>query len=209
MPSAFLYAGLGPELTAYGVDVDAGTLTRGAAVTLPANVQYAWPHASRQVLYVASSDGVGGRTHHLTALRIDQSSGTLSPHGPAIPLPARPIHICTDAPSRHVLVAFNNPAALRVYTVNADDTLSDERPQPEALDPGIFPHQVRVTADNALAILVARGNDPANGKPEDPGALKVFRYDDGLLREEVSVAPNGGYGFGPRHLDFHPSKPWA
>jgi len=25
----------------------------------------------------------------------------------------------------------------------------------------------------------------------------------------VSVAPGGGYGFGPRHLDFHPSKPWV
>ena len=30
----------------------------------------------------------------------------------------------------------------------------------------------------------------------------------GVLRDEVSIAPNGGYGFGPRHLDFHPSKPW-
>ncbi|HEX3416382.1 MAG TPA: beta-propeller fold lactonase family protein, partial [Stellaceae bacterium] len=27
--------------------------------------------------------------------------------------------------------------------------------------------------------------------------------------DEVSVAPNGGYGFGPRHLDFHPAKPWV
>ena len=29
-----------------------------------------------------------------------------------------------------------------------------------------------------------------------------------MLTNEVSVAPNGGRGFGPRHLDFHPSKPW-
>jgi len=28
------------------------------------------------------------------------------------------------------------------------------------------------------------------------------------LSNEQSVAPDGGYGFGPRHLDFHPSKPW-
>ena len=26
---------------------------------------------------------------------------------------------------------------------------------------------------------------------------------------EVSVAPDGGFGFGPRHLDFHPAKPWV
>ena len=23
------------------------------------------------------------------------------------------------------------------------------------------------------------------------------------------MAPSGGYGFGPRHLDFHPTKPWV
>lgn len=23
------------------------------------------------------------------------------------------------------------------------------------------------------------------------------------------VSPNGGYGFGPRHLDFHPTMPWV
>ena len=39
--------------------------------------------------------------------------------------------------------------------------------------------------------------------------MKVFRYRDGLLTDEVSVAPNGGYGFGPRHLDFHPTRPWV
>ena len=30
----------------------------------------------------------------------------------------------------------------------------------------------------------------------------------GVLRDEISIAPNGGYGFGPRHLDFHPSRSW-
>src|SRR5262245_20429371 len=73
----------------------------------------------------------------------------------------------------------------------------------------MFGHQVRVTNNNRLAILVTRGNDPAGGKPEDPGALKVFNFNKGLLTNEVSVAPNGGYGFGPRHLDFHPSRPWV
>src|SRR6202035_5133157 len=54
-----------------------------------------------------------------------------------------------------------------------------------------------------------RGHDPAGPKPEDPGALKLFGFKDGVLSNAQSVAPNGGYGFGPRHLDFHPSKPWV
>jgi 6-phosphogluconolactonase (cycloisomerase 2 family) len=143
----------------------------------------------------------------VNAFRID-AAGALTPHGSPIPLPARPIHLTTDIPSEYVLVAFNNPSALRVYRINGDATLGEEVQQPGAIDAGIFAHQVRVTANNRLVILVTRGNDAAAGKPEDPGALKVFRFENGLLTRAVSVAPQGGYGFGPRHLDFHPSRPW-
>jgi 6-phosphogluconolactonase (cycloisomerase 2 family) len=209
-----LYASVGPTLTHYDVDVPGAEMSRRNSVTLPANVQYAWPHVSRQYLYVASSNsapglgGVVGDQHHVSAFRID-GSGALTPHGQPIPLPSRPIHMTTDMPSEYVLVAFNNPSAIRVYRINRDATLGEEVPQPGAIDAGIFAHQVRVTANNRLAILVTRGNDPARDKPEDPGALKVFHFANGLLTNGVSVAPNGGYGFGPRHLDFHPSQPWV
>ena len=209
-----LYASVGPTLTHYDVDVQGAELSRRNAVTLPANVQYVWPHVSRQYLYVASSNsapglgGVVGDQHHVSAFRID-AAGALTPHGQPIPLPSRPIHLTTDIPSEYVLVAFNNPSALRVYRINGDATLGEEVQQPGAIDAGIFAHQVRVTANNRLAILVARGNDPMGGKPEDPGALKVFHFKNGLLTNAVSVAPDGGYGFGPRHLDFHPSQPWV
>jgi 6-phosphogluconolactonase (cycloisomerase 2 family) len=209
-----LYASVGPELTQYDVDVAAAALVRRGTVTLPANVHYAWPHASGRYLYVASSDsapgaGSAGDRHHVTAFRVDKDSGALTPHGQSIPLPTRPIHMTTDIPSDHVLVAFSNPSALRVYRVNPDATPGDEVRQPGPIDAGIYGHQVRVSPDNRLAILVTRGHDSAAGRPEEPGALKVFQYRDGLLTGEVSVAPNGGYGFGPRHLDFHPSKPWV
>ena len=209
-----LYASVGPTLTHYDVDVSGAELSRRGSVTLPANVQYAWPHASRQFLYVASSNsapglgGVVGDQHHVSAFHIE-ASGALMPHGQPIPLPSRPIHLTTDVPSEYVLVAFNNPSALRVYRINPDGTLGGEVQQPGAIDPGIFAHQVRVTPNNRLAVLVARGNDPGRDKPEDPGALKVFHFKDGHLTNGVSVAPNGGYGFGPRHVDFHPSQPWV
>ena len=141
--------------------------------------------------------------------RIDQASGALTPHGAAVRLPTRPIHISTDIPSAHLLVAFNNPSAVRVYRINQDFTVGDEVRQPGAIDAGIYAHQVRVTPDNRLAILVTRGNEGTPTSAEDPGALKVFEYKDGVLAKEVSIAPNGGKGFGPRHLDFHPTKPWV
>jgi len=30
-----------------------------------------------------------------------------------------------------------------------------------------------------------------------------------VLSNLRKIQPNGGYGFGPRHLDFHPTKPWV
>ena len=209
-----LYASVGPELTHYDVDVEAATLTRRGTVALPANVHYCWPHVSRPILYAASSDsasGVGGfvgSNHHVTALAIDPS-GALSPLGDPRPLPTRPIHITTDIPSDHILVAFSNPSGLKVYRTGSDGAPGAEVAQPEKMDPGIYAHQVRVSSDNRKVILVARGHDAVGSKPEEPGALKVFDYRGGNLTGEVSVAPGGGYGFGPRHLDFHPTKPWV
>ena len=210
-----LYASVGPELTHYEVDVEGAALTRQGTVSLPANVHYVWPHASRRFLYVASSNstpGIGGPVgteHHVTALRIDPKSGALSPHGAPIELPTRPIHMTTDIPSRHILVAFSNPSGLNVYRINPDGTPGEEVEQDEAVLPGIYAHQVRVRLDNRKVILVARGHDETDRSDEEPGALLVFDYENGQLTGEVPIAPNGGYGFGPRHLDFHPTQPWV
>jgi 6-phosphogluconolactonase (cycloisomerase 2 family) len=208
-----LYANVGADLMHYDVDVAGAELIKQATVALPAGVQYAWPHVSRRYLYVATSSsapgyGTAGTEHHVTAFSIDPASGALTPHGAPIRLPARPIHISTDIPSEYILVAFNNPSAVRVYRINKDFTPGEEVKQPGPIDAGIFAHQVRVTPDNRLAILVTRGNETTLTKPEDPGAMKDFEYKDGVLTNEVSIAPNGGKEFGPRHLDFHPTKPW-
>jgi 6-phosphogluconolactonase len=208
-----LYANVGADLTRYEVDVAGAELIKKETVTLPAGVQYAWPHASKRYLYVATSSsapsyGPQGTDHHVTALAIDPANGALTPHGAPIRLPTRPIHISTDIPSEYILVAFNNPSAVRVYRINEDFTPGEEVQQPTPIDAGIFAHQVRTTPDNRLTILVTRGNEGTPTKAEDPGALKVFDYKNGLLTNELSIAPNGGKAFGPRHLDFHPSKPW-
>lgn len=207
-----VYASVGPQLVHYDVDVEGAALVKREPVMLPAKVQYAWPHASGQYLYVASSNGgprSTGDKHYANALRIDPASGALKLHGKPISLASRPIHITTDIPAAHALIAYNNPSGVTVHRINADGTLSEGLKQPGPLDAGIFAHQIRVSASNDTAILVTRGNNAAAGKPEDPGALKLFDYKDGVLTNRASIAPEGGYGYGPRHLDFHPSRPWV
>ncbi len=58
-------------------------------------------------------------------------------------------------------------------------------------------------------LLVTRGNDAKGSKAEDPGAIKTFAFENGALRNLASIAPGNGLGFGPRHLDFHPTEPWV
>ncbi len=211
--TTIVYASVGPKLTRYDIDVEAATLTARESVEVAANVQYVWPHASRRFLYVASSDsaaGMGpiGTNHYVTAFRIAPGTGALEQHGAPIRLPHRPIHMATDVPSEHVLVAFNNPGGIRVYQILPDGTLGSEVAQSDGIDPGVFPHQVLATPDNRLVLLIARGHDANTERGEVPGALKVFDYAAGMLSNEQSIEPNGGYGFGPRHLDFHPTRPW-
>ena len=90
------YASVGPELSLYDVDIADATLQKRATVTLPANIQYAWPHRSKRFLYVVSSSGgpgVAGDKHLANAFRIDPASGALQPHGEPQNLPSRPIHV--------------------------------------------------------------------------------------------------------------------
>ncbi|MBI4188984.1 MAG: beta-propeller fold lactonase family protein [Betaproteobacteria bacterium] len=210
-----LYASVGPELTHYDVDAEGAALIKRGSVMLPANVQEAWQHASKRFLYVISSNRVHrgnrtlGDTHHLAAFRIEPATGALQAHGTPMALRHRPIHMTTDLPSENVLIAYSNPSGVSVHRINRDGTVGEEVVQPGSLDTGIYPHQIRVAPSNRLVILVTRGHDTDGAKAEEPGALKVFDYKDGLLTNKVSIAPGGGYGFRSRHLDFHPSQPWA
>jgi 6-phosphogluconolactonase len=215
-----LYAAVGPDLTQYDVDVDGAALVKRGTLALPANVQEATQHPSKQYLYVAWSNGgpsnlpqggpaPSGNQHGLSALRIDPASGALLPHGQPAPLPSRPIHVTSDIPGTHVLAAYSDPSGMTVHRIEADGTIGSQVKQPAALDVGIYGHQVRVDPSNEFVILATRGNGPTPTRPEDPGALKLFSYMDGLLANRISIAPGGGYNFQVRHLDFHPSRPWV
>ena len=210
------YASVGPELTLYELDVDGAMLARRSSVRLPADVQYAWPHPTRRYFYVASSNGQPGGgdaskgdTNVASAYRVDPATGALAPHGQPRMLPSRPIHISVDGAGEYALIAYNDPSNVTVHRLNKDGTLGEEVSQPTKPDAGIYAHQIRTTPSNRTALLVTRGNNAAGGKPEDPGAIKVFAFNDGMLSKLASIAPGNGLGFGPRHLDFHPTQPFV
>jgi 6-phosphogluconolactonase len=206
-----LYVSVARELTHYDLDVDNGALIKRSPLTLPYNVQYVWPHPTAPFLYAVCSNGgplERGDAHCAIALRIDQLSRALSVHGTSVPLFARPIHVSVDRAGKHLLTAYNDPSSVTVHRLDPDASIGAQVKQHVEPGTGIYAHQVMVAPSDKTVIVVARGNDAADSRPEDPGALKVFSYAEGQLGPVATVAPNGGYGFGPRHLDFHPSKPW-
>jgi 6-phosphogluconolactonase (cycloisomerase 2 family) len=213
------YASLGPRLIQYGLDVTGATVRPKSVTDLPANLQYAWPVAAKRLLYVVASNsqppsgptGMAGsnKKHYAMVFRVG-AGGSLHAHGAPKLLPVRPIHCCTDVSGRYLLVAFNIPSMIHVFSLNGDGTIGDEVAQEPGLDFGIYAHQVRATPSGKTVALCSRGNDARPGKAEDPGYIEVFGFRDGKLSNLQKLAPGGnGIGFGPRHLDFSPDGRFA
>ncbi len=209
---AVFYQSIGPELARYDIDVDGAALIRRDSVTTPGtNVQYVWPHPSKRFLYVVSSDGgpgtIPGTRHVATAFRIDPASGALAPHGdPHRCRRGRCIAASTvGRVSAHRLqlseqhygpshqggrhARRTGPAARKTRRRNFCASGPDHTGQPDG-DHGDARQQ------------------PESNKPEDPGALKVYAFKDGVLSNLASIQRGNGLGFGPRHFDIHPSQPW-
>src|SRR5258708_989740 len=142
-------------------------------------------------------------------LRTRRVRGSARPQGEPQSLPCRPIHPSLARSGEYLLTAYNDPSNVTVHRINGDGSVGERVSQPDKLDAGIYGHQIRTTPGNQTAILVTRGNNAAGGKLEDPGALKLFGFKRGALTNLASIAPGTGLGFGPRHLDFHPSQPWV
>jgi 6-phosphogluconolactonase len=133
---AVYYAAVGSDLALYGMNVDDATLEKRSTITLPGNVQYAWPHPSRQFFYVVSSGGgpgVARDKNFANAFRIDPATGALTPHGQPVILPSRPIHTSVDT-GAYLLTAYNEPSSLTVHRINRDGTLGERVNQPNTLD---------------------------------------------------------------------------
>src|SRR6185436_10071528 len=122
-----LYSAVDDEVTHFDVDVDAATLTRRSSIRVPSYVQEGWAHPSREYLYLTTSNrgpGLKADVNHVSAYRIDPSSGRLVPHGRPKPLPHRAVTVCIDPSGHFAINAHNLPkSGLTVHRINADGTL--------------------------------------------------------------------------------------
>lgn len=212
MPS--LYSGVGTLLTHYQLDVDTLETVETGTVKLPDRIQYAWPHATLPLVYVACADrdvDPALMRYSFCVVALDDEGG-LSLLGEPVQAPGRPIHVSTDPAGRYLLTAYDKAPGVSVHRLAPDGAIGDPIPTDPGLEYGIWPHQIRVTPDGAHATLIARGHSGNGAHPAAPGAIRLLGFDDGLLTNLDAVDMTGAPMlpvFNPRHLDFHPSLPLA
>ena len=91
--------------------------------------------SSRGASYGATAAAAGQlASHGLTAFKVDEASGELTPDGSPAPLRSRPIHLTTDVNGMHVLVAYNDPSGVSVHRLEPDGRIGAEVMQTSALD---------------------------------------------------------------------------
>jgi 6-phosphogluconolactonase len=218
--STIVYSSLGREMLVFALDLSSGALTQLQSLMMPETIQYAWPNRARTMLYVVTSGSgpmakVKVPTHFVQAFSI-LPTGALAPFQPPVRLGNRPLHLTLDRAEEHLLLAYNDPPDVTVHRIMPDGAIGDAVEQ-QPLDFGTTVHQVRVTPPGTIAIVPACAHHETGAIA---GSVGIFSYRDGKLSalarihgDPARAAPwvgvrHGAHGFAPRHVDFHPTKPW-
>jgi 6-phosphogluconolactonase len=214
-----VYAGVGNSLRVFGMDTKTGELTpRQAVADLAGVVQYVAVHPAGTSLYVACSETPPPKDRPpataVYAFAIDRSTGAIAQIGEPFTRLPRAIHATVDNSGRYLLLAHNVTESATVLRLNPDGSLGEPVKQPEEPEHlGFLAHQIRVDPSNKWAIVSVRGDEEkvqVDGKqkktePEKTGHLVLFAFDDGVLTKRHAV--DFPSHLGPRHIDFHPTKP--
>ena len=114
-------------------------------------MQEGWLHPTGRYLYVGLGAIAGtseakssGEKGGVTAFRVDSTTALWNPMARLLQLISRPVYITGDITGTHILVAYNDPSGIAVYSIAPDGTVSTEVKPAGPLDVGVYGHQVRV-----------------------------------------------------------------
>lgn len=208
---ANLYSAIDNQITHFHLNLINGQLTKKLTVQVSEKVQYAWFHPTLKLLYISTSNGgprVLSDSNYLSVFKI-HADGSIEAIGLKNDLPNRAVHLSINQVGNYVINAHNFPSSsVSIHSLDSNGNIKGSIIQNSNIDLGIYPHQVMCFPLTTSILIVDRGFNPQNGQNERPGALRTFAFNDGQLISKQVIAPNEGFGFGPRHIDFHPSNSW-
>ncbi len=197
--------GHGEGISVYRVDAASGTWTH--VQLLPGIVNPSFLTLDRRHRFLYSAHGDGGEA---TAFQIDPQSGHLRLLNRQSTGGKNGVRLIVDPTNRFLVVANYSSGTVAVLPLNPDGSLgplSDLVSLPG--QPG--PHRSRQDASHPHDTVFDRGGRFV--AVPDLGLDKVFVYKLDVARGKL-VANDPPFvtarpGAGPRHVDFHPSKPYA
>ncbi len=197
----------GKGIGVYRVDASSGSFSTWSLVEVfesIANPGYVALDGKQRFLYASHGDGdtvsayaIDAQTRRLKFLNQQPSSGDNGPH------------LVVDPSDQYVVVA--NGPGIAALPINQDGSLA---PSTDAVVPpgkegpykreqglGAHPHQVVFDPAGRFLVSPDKGED----------ATHIYRLDlaSGKLVPNDPPFVKSRYGAGPRHLSFHPSRPFA
>jgi 6-phosphogluconolactonase len=179
----------------FSLDAQSGALAaRGAPVAAGANPSYMAADPSRHFLYVVNESASA-----VAAFSLDQASGALSLVNRVPSGGSGPTHVSLDASGKFVLVANYTSGDATVLSRKADGSLGAVVGS-RAFGSSAATHCMRTDPGGRFVFVANKDlNIVAQLTLDAAGALKD--------NTPPSIAPANGSG--PRHIDFHPTRPFA
>jgi 6-phosphogluconolactonase len=193
----------GKGISLYRIDPDGAWTLLQTLETVP-NPQFIAFDRQQRFLYSVHGDGT-----EVSAYAIEKPSGRLRFLNKQPTNGVNSTHLTPDPSNRYIVIG--NGPGVAVFPINPDGSLapfSDMVPAKGEVGPhrnqtGAGPHPHYVSFDPSGRFLVApdRGTDRVLIYRLDAATGKLAANDPGFARTRR--------GAGPRHLAFHPAKPWA
>src|SRR5713101_7484252 len=197
--------GHGEGINVYKIDPGTGNWTHRQLLKQVVNPSFLALDQRERVLYSAHGDG-----DEATAFQIDTPSGRLSVLNRQSTGGKNGVSLAVDPTNRFLVLANYSSGTVAVLPINADGSLAKlsdlvtltGKPGPHRTQQeSSHPHDVIFDPRGRFIVVPDKGLD----------AVFVFRLDPAggklVAADPPSVASR--LGAGPRHAEFHPSKPYA
>ena len=197
--------GRGEGITVYRIDAATGAWTQLQLVKTADNPSWLTFDRTQRFLYAAHGDG-----EVATALRVDEATGQLSLLGTQDAKGKNGVRLGVDAGNKFVVCANYASGTVAVLPIKADGSLGPVtdlaalpgKPGPHRTEQASsHPHDIVFDRRDRFIVVPDKGLD----------ATFVFSLDaaSGKLVPAAPPSVASRPGAGPRHADFHPTKPYA
>lgn len=193
----------GEGISVYDFDPSAASLERLQVVDGLVNPSYLLLHPNKHVLYTVHGDQC-----EVSAFRVDVQTGQLSVLNRQDCRGRNPVHLALSPCGGYLVVSNHVSSSLAVLPIAEDGALEPVcqlvelagQPGPHRVEqPFAKPHFNPFTPDGRFVLVPDKGLDK----------VFVFAFESGCLTPATTPWVTCREGAGPRHLAFHPQKPWV